>query len=211
MAFINRIVSGASLERLERLIEQRIKAGANKAAVDQHIWNLFGERWAVLYTDLTGFSRHVDSYGVIDFLQTIYELHNVLMPHIEEHGGILLKLEGDSMLLIFRKADEAVACAVGFQRAVKSYNEKNKQGSVDTLLLCVGIGYGDVLRIGDSDVFGAEVNAACKLGEDTAESWEILVTGAVKRAASAMPGIRFELTKDCPPGADSAFKVIYSI
>lgn len=211
MAFINRIVSGASLERLERLIERRIKAGADTAAVDRHIWNLFGERWAVMYTDMTGFSRHVDSYGVIDFLQTIYELHHVLMPHIEEHGGILLKLEGDSMLLIFRKADEAIACAVDFQRALKTYNEKHKQGSVDTLLLCVGIGYGDVLRIGDSDVFGTEVNAACKLGEDVAQSWEILVTGAVQRAAAAMPGIRFELTKECPPGADSAYKAVYSI
>jgi hypothetical protein len=29
---------------------------------------------------------------------------------------------------------------------------------------------------GDDDVFGAEVNAASKLGEDTAKAWEILVT-----------------------------------
>jgi len=43
-------------------------------------------------------------------------------------------------------------------------------------LLCVGIGFGDVLRIGDSDVWGREVNAASKLGEDTAKSVEILVT-----------------------------------
>jgi hypothetical protein len=45
------------------------------------------------------------------------------------------------------------------------------------VLLCIGLGYGDVLRIGDSDVFGAEVNAASKLGEDHARPYEIMVTG----------------------------------
>jgi adenylate cyclase len=211
MALIHRIVSGASLERLERLIEKRLAAGADKAAVDKHIWDLFGERWAVMYTDLTGFSRHVASYGVIDFLQHVYELHNILMPHIEEHGGILLKLEGDSMLVIFRKADEAIHCAVDFQRAIKAHNEKHQRGAADTLLLCIGIGYGDVLRIGDSDVFGAEVNAACKLGEDQAKSWEIMVTGAARSAAAEVPGTGYEALAQCPPGADSAFKVTYSL
>lgn len=211
MAFIHRIVSGASLERLERLIEQRLKPGTDKAAVDRRIWDLFGERWAVMYTDLTGFSRHVADYGVIDFLQSIHELHGVLLPYIEVHGGILLKLEGDSMLVIFRKADEAIACAVDLQRGIKAHNQKHDRSDAETLLLCVGIGYGDVLRIGDSDVFGAEVNAACKLGEDHAKSWEILVTGSARRAASAPPGIGYEPLAESPPGADSAFKVNYSL
>ena len=211
MALIHRIVSGASLERLERLIEKRLEPGADKAAVDRHIWDLFGERWAVLYTDLTGFSRHVADFGVIDFLQTIYELHKLLVPHIEEHGGILLKLEGDSMLMIFRKPEEALAAAIDFQRSAKKYNQKLGDRKAETLLLCVGIGYGDMLRIGDTDVFGAEVNAACKLGEDFAQSWEILVTGAVQRAASAPPGSTFQPLDKAPPGADSAFRLVYSI
>jgi hypothetical protein len=35
-----------------------------------------------------------------------------------------------------------------------------------------------MLRIGDDDIYGAEVNAACKLGEDTAKAEEFLITGA---------------------------------
>lgn len=52
------------------------------------------------------------------------------------------------------------------------------------MLLCVGIGYGRVLRIGDLDVFGAEVNAASKLGEDIAKANEVLVTQAARAAAN---------------------------
>ena len=68
------------------------------------------------------------------------------------------------------------------QAAARSYNEGKT--AEDQILLCVGIGYGRILTIGDQDVFGAEVNAACKLGEDRADSWEILVTDSVRAVAS---------------------------
>ena len=38
-----RIYSRGSLDRLERLIEERLQPGANKAQIDQRIWDLFGE------------------------------------------------------------------------------------------------------------------------------------------------------------------------
>jgi adenylate cyclase len=66
-----------------------------------------------------------------------------------------------------------------------------------------------VLRIGDADVFGAEVNAAYKLGEDTAKAYEILVTKAVREAASGMEEISFEEIDAVPPGAEKAFRIQY--
>ena len=77
------------------------------------------------------------------------------------------------------------------------------------MLSSSGLGYGDVLRIGDSDVFGAEVNAASKLGEDHARPYEIMVTGAVKQAASGGKGIKFNRIKAVPSGAEAAYKLKY--
>ena len=79
----------------------------------------------------------------------------------------------------------------------------------EEVLLCVGLGYGDMLRIGDSDVFGAEVNAASKLGEDYARPYEILVTGEVKKAARVRKGIGFSRIKAVPPGAEAAYRLKY--
>ena len=56
---------------------------------------------------------------------------------------------------------------------------------------------------------GAEVNAACKLGEDTAKSGEILMTGAASREARLPPGTNLEPMEAAPAGTDSAFKLIY--
>jgi class 3 adenylate cyclase len=68
-----------------------------------------------------------------------------------------------------------------------------------------------VLHIGDQDVFGPQVNAASKLGEDRAKAHEILVTGAVADAAHKLPGVKFERIDEVPPGAESALKLIYSL
>ena len=42
--------------------------------------------------------------------------------------------------------------------------------------VCIGIGFGEVLDAGHEGCFGNEVNVASKLGEDTAEPGEILLT-----------------------------------
>lgn len=207
MPFTFRVVSSASMDRLEQMIEERLRPGADKKKIDQRIWNLFGEKWAILYTDLSGFSRRVAEFGIIHFLQTIYESHRLLVPIIEQHGGILLKTEGDSLMIIFRAAADAVECALAMQRCMHDYNKTRNK--VEQVLLCVGVGYGDVLRIGDTDIFGAEVNAASKLGEDTAQPWEILITGGVKRNITLPTGTDVEALEIIPPGADSAYKLIY--
>jgi adenylate cyclase len=212
MPLSHQVQTGASQDRLERLIQARLKLDradtSGKTEVDQRIWNLFGERWAVMFTDLSGFSRLAADFGIIHFLQTICESHRILIPCIEEHGGILLKTEGDSLLVIFRSVDEAIGAGIDMQRLCKRYNMG--RAPEDEMLLCVGIGYGDVLRIGDADVFGAEVNAASKLGEDTAEAWEILVTDSVREGCKRDSPDLYTAIDFTPPGAKAAYRVNYT-
>ena len=208
MPFIYNVVSGASADRLENLITERLAPGADKVAIDRRIWRLFGEKWAVLYTDLSGFSRHVAEFGIVHFLQTIYESHRLLVPLIEKDNGILLKTEGDSLIVMFRHVNDALRCALAMQLCTREYNKTRIDA--EKVLLCVGIGYGEMLRIGDADIFGSEVNAACKLGEDTAKSNEILLTGAASREARLPANTSLQQLDSAPAGTDSAFKLIYS-
>jgi len=217
-----RVNSSASEDRLESLIRQRLEPGADKKRIDERIWDLFGEDWSVMFTDLSGFSRRVAEFGIIHFLQTIYEAERLLLPIIEEHDGILLKTEGDSFLVIFRNPAKALHCSIAMQRCLADYDRGRPDE--EKVLLCVGLGHGKVLRIGDADVYGAEVNAASKLGEDTAKAWEVLVTGAMRDAIEAgiersrgEPGhadlgnVGFEELGEAPPGAASAFRVKYRL
>lgn len=198
----------ASEDRLEKLIIKRISASKkSKEKIDKQIWDLFGEKLAIMFTDLSGFSRNTAKFGIIHFLQTIYESERILTPLIEEHNGILIKTEGDSMLVIFKNPQNALNCAINMQKEVRRYN-KNKEKE-EQVLLCVGLGYGDVLKVGDSDIFGYEVNLASKLGEDTAKSYEILVSENFK--ANIKPnGIKFEaLDENLFSGIGKGYKIIY--
>ncbi len=197
------IYTGASEDRLERLITERLRPGADRKRIDERIWDLFGEDWSVMFTDLSGFSRRVAEFGIIHFLQTIQESERLLVPVIEDHDGILLKVEGDSFLVIFRNPRKALQCAVEMQRTLERYDAD--KADEDKVLLCVGLGHGRMLRIGDADVFGTEVNAASKLGEDRAKAWEIMVTGAMRDLCEGAPGVSFDPLPDPPSGCDRAF------
>jgi class 3 adenylate cyclase len=175
--------------RLWQLIEERTHPDADRARIDQRIWDLFGEEWAVMFTDLSGFSRQVEAFGIIHFLQVIHEKKRWLLPIVAAHDGILIKIEADSFLIIFKRARRALECAIAMQQACQRRNAQ--RSDEEKVLLCVGIGHGRILRIGDTDVFGAEVNAASKLGEDTAKANEILVTEGARAAVGDLPGVSY--------------------
>ncbi|MDB4928745.1 MAG: putative adenylate/guanylate cyclase [Myxococcaceae bacterium] len=193
--------------RLWTLIAQRALPGADAARIDQRIWDLFGEEWAVMFTDLAGFSRQVEAYGIIHFLQEIYEQKRLLLPLVAEHDGILVKVEADSFLILFKRAASAVRCAVAMQHVCQAFNARRP--SELQVLLCVGVGFGRVLRIGDVDVYGQEVNAASKLGEDVATSNEVLVTEAARDAAGEIEGLSYRDLGVKVPGAERCYRLEY--
>lgn len=209
MPYTFNVKASASEDRLEKLIKERLMPGADKSKIDSRIWDLFGEEWAVMFTDLSGFSRGVAEFGIIHFLQIIYESERLFIPLIEENDGILLKMEGDSMMVIFRNVTKAIDCSISMQRILVDYNKDRPD--TEKIMLCVGLGFGKMLRIGDRDVYGAEVNASSKLGEDIAKAWQILVTDSVKKAAKNIRDIEFEKIEEIPPGAKEAYSLKYKL
>ncbi|MBI5595698.1 MAG: adenylate/guanylate cyclase domain-containing protein [Elusimicrobia bacterium] len=206
MPIISRVALNTSHDRLEGLLRKRLEPGADKAAIDRHIWDLFGSTWAVMFTDLSGFSRNVADFGIIHFLQTIVESQRLFTPVLEEHDGFLLKTEGDSMLVIFLNPERALDCALAMQETAAAYNAGREPA--EQVLLCVGLGYGRVLRIAGQDVYGPEVNAASKLGEDLARAGEVLVTADMRKALGKRKGLRFVKTAKAPSGAKAAYRVM---
>ena len=160
-----------------------------------------------MFTDLSGFSRKTAKFGITHFLQVIHEKKKLLLPIVVDHDGVVIKIEADSFMLIFRRPETALACALEMQRTCQLTNERRVPE--DKIILCLGIGYGDILRIGDHDVWGREVNAASKLGEDTAEPDEILVTKAALDAIGDYEGVSFEQIDDDIPGSDVNFRCLY--
>jgi len=198
----------SSSARLWKLVEERTKNDADTEKIDQRIWDLFGEEWSIMFTDLAGFSRQVAKFGIIHFLQVIFEQKRLLLPIVERHDGVLIKIEADSFLILFKKPSAAVACAIAMQKACAATNARRTPE--EQIVLCVGVGHGRLLKIGDDDVFGHEVNLASKLGEDTAQSNEILATPAAREAAGDVAGVRWEEVRAEYAGEVLCWRAVYT-
>jgi class 3 adenylate cyclase len=135
---------------------------------------------AILVLDSCGFTRTVRAMGIIHFLALLERLERLARPIIERNGGRLLKREADNIFAVFPDPALAVSCAEQILDYVTMANEVLPAD--DEIDVSLGIGFGDALLIGEDDLYGDEMNLACKLGEDLANSHELLITPGAREA-----------------------------
>jgi class 3 adenylate cyclase len=159
---------------LSNLLKERNEYPERLAEIDKKIWDAFGKKCAVWVLDMSGFSRLTMKYGITHFLAMIQRMQDIVLPIIAAGGGTLVKTEADNIFATFNDAASAVTTSRQVQTELATANKFLPQDW--DLYVCIGIGYGDILMVGDNDFYGAEVNYASKLGEDVAKPGDIYLT-----------------------------------
>lgn len=187
---------------LRRLLAVRNQFPERVEEIDNQVRDAFQREVAVLVLDMCGFSRLTVAHGIIHYLAMIHQMEQAARPAVTGNGGVVIKQEADNLYVIFDDPAAALESALDIFRAFDAVNsvvppDRDIFGSI-------GIGYGPTLVIDDRDMFGSEVNFACKLGEDLAGKSEILLT---QSAYAALPPYRYvcspvtfsisEMTVDC--------------
>jgi adenylate cyclase len=115
---------------------------------------------AVMHADMAGYSRLIglDDLGTLDRLRVLRK--TLIDPAIEEHGGRIVNIGGDSLLMVFDSVDGAVRCALKVQREIPDLD--GDQPADRAIRFRVGINIGDVIPDG-TDVHGDVVNVAARL------------------------------------------------
>lgn len=171
---------------LRRLLSQRNQLPHSASEVDAAIEAAFVRDVAILVLDMCGFSRITARHGIIHFLAMIHQMEQAARPAIEGNGGDIIKQEADNLFAVFSSAEQALEAALDTLRALQAMNAVLPPERA--LAVSAGIGYGPTLVIAHEDLFGPEMNCACKLGEDIAGPGEILLTEA---AHAALPAARY--------------------
>jgi adenylate cyclase len=161
---------------LERLLEKRNEHPERLTDVDREIWDTFGETHATWVLDMCGFSRLTVRYGITHFLSMIHRLQGIVKPIIARHDGRVVKTEADNVFAVFDRVEAALLAARDVQDQLATANAFLPEDW--DLHASIGIGFGELLMIGDDDFYGNELNLASKLGEDIADSGETLLTEA---------------------------------
>lgn len=141
---------------------------------EDRIWQDFGCERAVLVLDATGFTRITNSHGIIHYLGMIARLRNVVIPLFNVHGSLRSRAEADNVFAEFETTEQALDAAIAANQAVDELDLMLTE--TERFSLCIGIGFGRLLESGEDGVYGVEMNLASKLGEDTADAREILLT-----------------------------------
>jgi adenylate cyclase len=115
---------------------------------------------AIVAADIAGYSRLVsgDEEGALRALRS--HRRDLIDPMVEDYGGRIANTAGDSLLLEFSSAVDAVRFAQAMQR---NMDERNSDLAADRrMLFRIGINVGDVVAQ-DGDLLGDGVNVAARL------------------------------------------------
>jgi DNA-binding NarL/FixJ family response regulator len=131
----------------------------------------------IAFTDVEGSTRLVDELGDEESRAVLREHDEVIRRRLEEHGGIEVEQEGDSFMIAFSSARQAVRCAVATQRAFAGHR----------LRVRIGMNTGDVIAE-HAGYFGRTVFVASRVASE-ALGGEILVSEATKALAADSAGV----------------------
>lgn len=148
-------------------------------------------RQAILTLDLTGFTVNSLGSRQMHGLLRVLDAQKVCVPTLQENKATLVRAFADDLVALFDDPSDALDAAFEVHRRISIFNQSG-HAAEHPALCCIGLGYGDVYRIGPNLAMGDEMNRASKLGEDTARGTETLVTGNFFESARGRPDVVFE-------------------
>jgi class 3 adenylate cyclase len=124
-------------------------------------------------------------------LALVVDMQDRVTALMDAHEARFHWCEADNVYGVFDHAEKALRCSLDIQRETARVNAGRPAPS--RLAVCIGIGSGKLLRIGNENLYGDEMNLASKLGEDTAGPGEILMTeNAWGEVGGRISGIQVE-------------------
>ena len=148
-----------------------------------------GERLAIVFTDLVGFSDWALEAGDDIALELLRGVAEAIEPPVVKHHGEIVKRLGDGMMAVFSDADDAVAAVFEARDRLRSVEVAGYRPRMRA-----GMHVGTPRRLGD-DYLGVDVNVAARVA-DEASGDEFLVSGTAldelgRDSISARKKLRF--------------------
>ncbi|CAJ1585747.1 adenylate/guanylate cyclase domain-containing protein [[Mycobacterium] wendilense] len=129
----------------------------------------------IAFSDIEGSTELNEALGDREWIKVLERHNRLVVKLVGEHGGHVVKNQGDGFMIAFGAATQAVLCSIGIQRALEERIDRRR-----AIRVRIGIHLGSSVRRGD-DLFGRNVAIAARVA-DQAAGGEVLVTEAVRAA-----------------------------
>jgi class 3 adenylate cyclase len=141
----------------------------------------FGPTVTIFFSDIRGFTDYTDAHGDAEAYRMLQHHNGLVKEQIALYQGHIVKTLGDSYMVSFDAARNAITCAIAVQRQLAQYNSTQHGPKIE---IGIGINMGEPIREGD-DLFGSSVNLASRICA-VAGAGRILVSEAVRYVATRL-------------------------
>jgi class 3 adenylate cyclase len=181
---------------LNTLIERE----AELPEIKEELWKKYGTKSTMLILDSSGFTRVSKSHTIYHFLICLVKMRNIVHSVFQKYHCRNFYSISDNIYAEFDTPDVAFEASRDANRAIVEAELMLTED--EPFSICVGIGYGDVLRSKSEGLFGDEMNLASKLGEDIANAGEILMTESAYGQLSEEYQTKFQKYQRTVAGVD---------
>ncbi|WP_072804172.1 adenylate/guanylate cyclase domain-containing protein [Rhodococcoides yunnanense] len=138
----------------------------------------------VVFSDIEGSTARNEELGDRGWLKLLERHNRLVTKQVDDHGGHVVKNQGDGFMIAFSDPAQAVRCGLRVQEALRENPDRWNR-----IRVRMGIHVGSSVRRGD-DLFGLNVAMAARVAGH-AEGGEILVSEPIRDAI--VPTGDFEL------------------
>lgn len=166
----DQILSGAhgSNDTIEKMLKERDR-------LDRTIREKFTKKLAIVFSDVSGYTSYMSTWGDLRGRAWIQKHHDMVFPIVEAHGGKILDVMGDGLMIAFEDTMGAARAMVAVQRRLAEYN--TGVDKADAIHVHVGINSGKLLA-DEKHITGDIVNVASRIGSKAVAD-EILISRRV--------------------------------
>lgn len=143
----------------------------------------FAPTVTLFFSDIRSFTEYTDAHGDVAAFRMLQFHNTMVQEQIALYGGHIVKTLGDSFMVSFNAARNAMACGIGIQKSLALYNDKESGAKIH---IGIGINMGEPILDAD-DFFGGSVNLAARICA-AAGPGEILVSEGVRHVVGKMEG-----------------------
>lgn len=129
----------------------------------------------IVFTDIEASTELMERVGEDRWVATVLTHNRMVRECVLEHGGEIVKSQGDGFMLMFESAGAALRCAADLQRIFAHYNDGHPD---EPLRVRIGMHTGNIFQAED-DVIGRTVVQAARI-TGRARGGEILVSAACR-------------------------------
>lgn len=143
----------------------------------------------IAFSDIEDSTAHNEALGDRGWVRVLERHNRLIQKFVDEHGGHVVKNQGDGFMIAFADPAQAVLCGVDVQRALLEDVDR-----WEGIRVRIGIHVGPSVRRGD-DLFGRNVAMAARVAGQ-ADGGEILVSEPVRDAIVGRPDIEVRAPRE---------------